>query len=76
MVAHRIVLRLAARVAKEAFLLLQMGHDAVTFRSYRAAGGRRFQPVLTPYQQVARSRIARALLTRMDTMDRWSAGYC
>lgn len=69
MVLHRIVLRFAARIAQEAFLLLQMGHDAVALRTHPAAGGRRLEPILTPYQQIARGRIAGALLARMNTVE-------
>lgn len=69
MVLHRGVGRLGPRVAQEAFLLLEMGHDAVPLGPVDATGGRRLEAVLAPDQQIARRRVATALLARVDTVD-------
>ena len=68
-VLHRDVGRLGPGVAQEAFLLLEMGHDTVALGPHRAARGRRFEAVFATDQQIARRRVATALLARMNTMD-------
>lgn len=68
-VLHRDLGRLGPGVAEETFLLLQMGHDAVSLGPINAARGRRIESVLAANQQVTRRRIATALLARMNTVD-------
>jgi hypothetical protein len=67
MVLLRIVLVVLIGVAQEAFLLLQMGHNAEPLRSIQPTSRRSLESGLATDEQVAGGGIATALLAWMKS---------